>query len=269
MLSRNFQARVSFVSPALKLPLLQPAPRLVIPKFGRARELPPHPKSLPQPRHAKSPFYPSAGNEAPRRGVKTGGGTLVTYPTFWTSASLSLAPPPPSPPPPFRHRGRQNPRNPPLLRRPPDRRPAGDSSPTTSSTATARRPSSIAPDEDPLSISSSRRISRPVLHLQGAAPMFASSIAPPQSPQRRLDLPHRNRSTLTNSSDEAEANSAPPRRFCTHRCILSFIRSHGAAGARYRADMACLHRRRRRRPHHPRRLSPMSLLPRRRLPQRH
>ena len=98
MLSRNFQARVSFVSPALKLPLLQPAPRLVISKFGRARELPPHPKSLLQPRHAKSPFYPSAGNEAPCRGVKTGGGTLVTYPTFQTSASLSLAPPPPSPP---------------------------------------------------------------------------------------------------------------------------------------------------------------------------
>ena len=98
MLSRNFQARVSFVSPALKLPLLQPAPRLVILKFGRARELPPHPKSLPQPRHAKSPFYPSAGNEAPCCGVKTGGGTLVTYPTFRTSTSLSLAPPPPSPP---------------------------------------------------------------------------------------------------------------------------------------------------------------------------
>ena len=98
MLSRNFQARVSFVSPALKLPPLQPAPCLVIPKFGRARELPPHPKLLPQPRHAKSPFYPSAGNEAPCRGVKTGGGTLVTYPTFRTSASLSLAPPSPSPP---------------------------------------------------------------------------------------------------------------------------------------------------------------------------
>ena len=98
MLSQNFQARVSFVSPALKLPLLQPTPCLVIPKFGRARELPPHPKSLPQPRHAKSPFYPSAGNEAPRRGVKTGGGTLVTYPTFRTSASLSLASPPSSPP---------------------------------------------------------------------------------------------------------------------------------------------------------------------------
>ena len=98
MLFRNFQARVSFVSPALKLPLLQLAPHLVILKFGRTRELPPHPKSLPQPRHAKSPFYPSAGNEAPCRGVKTGGGTLVTYPTFRTSASLSLAPPPPSPP---------------------------------------------------------------------------------------------------------------------------------------------------------------------------
>ena len=100
MLSQNFQARVSFVSPALKLPPLQPTPRLVIPKFGCARELPPRPKLLLQPRHAKSPFYPSAGNEAPRRGVKTGGGTLVTYPTFRTSASLSLAPPSPSPPPP-------------------------------------------------------------------------------------------------------------------------------------------------------------------------
>ena len=120
-----------------------------------------------------------------------------------------------------------------------------------------------------MSISSSRRISRPVLHLQGAARTFALSIAPPQSPQRRLDLHHRNRSTLTNSSDEAEANSAPPRRFCTHRYILSFIRSHGTAGARYRADMACLHRWRRRRPHHPRRLSPMSLLPWWRLPQGH
>ena len=140
--------------------------------------------------------------------------------------------------PPFVHRGHQNPRNPMLLHRPPDRRPTGDSSPTTSSTATARRPSSTAPNEDPLSISSSRRISRPILHLQGASPTFALSITPPQSPQRRLDLPHRNRSTLTNSSDEAEANSVPPRRFCTHRCILSFIRSHGAAGARYRADMA-------------------------------
>ena len=53
------------------------------------------------------PFYPSAGNEAPRRGVKTGGGTLVTYPTFRTSASLShgspylpLRPPIRSPRPP-------------------------------------------------------------------------------------------------------------------------------------------------------------------------
>ena len=180
MLSRNFQARVSFVLLALKLPLLQPAPRLVIPKFGRARELPPHPKSLPQPRHTKSPFYPSTENEVPCRGVKTGEGTLVTYPTFWTSASLSLAPPPLRPP--FVHRGRQNPRNPMLLRRPPDHRPAGDSSPTTSSTATARRPSSTSPDEDPLSISPSRRFSRPVLHLQGAAPTIALSIAAAPSP---------------------------------------------------------------------------------------
>ena len=169
----------------------------------------------------------------------------------------------PLPSPPFRHSKSQaaitsplQTRNPTLLRPPRHRCPAGASSPTMSSTATARRPSSTSPDVDLSSISPSCRFSRPVLHLQGAAPTFASSIAPPQSPQRRLDLPHRNRSTLTNSSDEAEANSAPPRRFCTHRCILSFIRSHGAAGARYRADMACLHRRRRRRPHHPRRLSP-------------
>ena len=96
MLSQNFQARVSFISPALKLPLLQPVSRLVILKFGRARELPPHPKSLPQPRHAKPPFYPSTGNEAPRRGVKTSGGTLVTYPTFRTSTSLSHGAPLPS-----------------------------------------------------------------------------------------------------------------------------------------------------------------------------
>ena len=181
MLSRNFQARVSFVSPALKLPPLQPAPHLVIPKFRRARKLPPHPKLVPQPRHVKSSFYPSAGNEAQCRGVKTGGGTLVTYPTFQISASLSLAPPSPFVPP-FVHRGRQIPRNPMLLHRPPDRRPTGDSSPTTSSTATARRPSSTALDEDPSSISSSRRISRPFLHLQGAALTFASSIAPPPSP---------------------------------------------------------------------------------------
>ena len=53
--------------------------------------------------HAKSPFYPSAGNEAPRRGVKAGGGTLVTYPTFRTSASLSLGSPTfPFVPPPIR-----------------------------------------------------------------------------------------------------------------------------------------------------------------------
>lgn len=174
---------------------------------------------------------------------KTGGGMLVTYPTFRTSASLSHAPP-----------------------SAPDRRPAGDSSPMTSSTATSRCPSSTAPDEDPSSISLPRRISHPVLHLQGATLTFAWSIAPPPSPQRHLDLPHRNRSTLTNSTDEAEAHSVPPRRFCTHRCILSFIRSHGAAGALYRAAMAGLHRRRRHRPLHPRRLSPMLLVPRQRLP---
>ena len=123
MLSRNFQARVSFVSPALKFPPLQPAPRLVIPKFRRARKLPPHPKSAPQPRHAKFPIYPSAENEAPHRGVKTGGGTLVTYPTFQTSASLSLAPPPPSPPiHTLRPPKPAKPHAPPLASRPPPNR---------------------------------------------------------------------------------------------------------------------------------------------------
>ena len=67
----------------------------------------------------------------------------------------------PPPLPPIRT---PRPPKPTLLRRPPDRRPAGDSSPTMSSTATARRPSSTTPDEDPLSISSSHRINRPVLH---------------------------------------------------------------------------------------------------------
>ena len=86
--------------------------------------------------------------------------------------------------PPFCHSKSQatitsllQPRNPTLLRPPPHHCPAGASSPTTSSTATARRPSSTSPDEDPLSISPSRRFSRPVLHLQGAAPTIASSIA--------------------------------------------------------------------------------------------
>ena len=57
----KFQASIS-VYRAAKLPPLQPATRLVIPKFRRARKLPPHTKSVPQPRHAKSPFYPSVGN---------------------------------------------------------------------------------------------------------------------------------------------------------------------------------------------------------------
>src|SRR3954471_11724929 len=68
-------------------------------------------------------------------------------------------------------------RNPTLLRPPPHRCPAGASSLTMSSTATARRPSSTSLDEDLSSISSSRRFSRPVLHLQGAALTIASSIA--------------------------------------------------------------------------------------------
>ena len=102
--------------------------------------------------------------------VQIGGGTFVTHPTFWTSASLSHG----SPPPiasflPFEIPGRHNlpalAAKPHLLHPPPHRCPAEASSPTTSSTATARRPSSTSPDEDPSSISSSHRFSRPILHL--------------------------------------------------------------------------------------------------------
>ena len=130
----------------------------------------------------------------------------------------------PLPPPPFCHSKSQaaitsplQPRNPTLLRPPCHRCPAGASSSTTSSTATARRPSATSPDEDPSSISPSRRFSRPVLHLQGAAPTIASSIVAAPSPQRRLNLLHRNRRILTGSSDEAEAYSAQPKRLYTHR----------------------------------------------------
>ena len=94
---------------------------------------------------------------------------------------------------PFVHRGRENPRRNPTPCS--VRHPAGASSPTTSSTATPRRPSSTVPDEDPSSISSSRRFSHPVLHLQGAAPMFPSSFAPPPFPHRRLHLHHRRASS--------------------------------------------------------------------------
>ena len=104
---------------------------------------------------------------------------------------------------PFVHRGRENPRRNPT----PCSvcHPAGASSPTTSSTATPRRPSSTVPDEDPSSISSSRRFSHPVLHLQGAALMFPSSFAPPPFPHRRLHLHHWKSIIITVSSDEAAA----------------------------------------------------------------
>ena len=104
---------------------------------------------------------------------------------------------------PFVHRGRENPRRNPTPCS--VRHPAGASSPTTSSTATPRRPSSTVPDEDPSSISSSRRFSHPVLHLQGAAPTFPSSFAPPPFPHRRLHLHHRKSIIITVSSDEAAA----------------------------------------------------------------
>ena len=99
------------------------------------------------------------------------------------------------------------PRNPTLLLLPCHSCPVGASSRTMSSTATARRPSSTSPDE----VLSSRQFSRPVLHLQGAAP----------SPQHRLNLLHQNRNILTDSSDEAEAYSALPKRLYTHRIAPS------------------------------------------------
>ena len=51
--------------------------------------------------------------------------------------------------------------------------------------------------------------------------MIASSIAAAPSPQHRLNLLHRNRSILTDSSDETEAYSAPPKRMYTHRVAPS------------------------------------------------
>ena len=103
---------------------------------------------------------------------------------------------------PFVHRGRENPRSPtPSF----VRHPAEASSPTTPSTATPRRPSSTIPDEDPSSISSSRRFSHLVLHLQGATPTFPSSFAPPPFPHCHLHLHHQKSISITVSSDEAAA----------------------------------------------------------------
>ena len=103
---------------------------------------------------------------------------------------------------PFIHRGRENPRNPTPSS---VRHPAGASSPTTSSTTPPRRPSSTITDEDPSLISSSRQFSHPVRHLQGAAPTFPSSFAPPPFPHRRLHLDHRKSIIINISSDQAEA----------------------------------------------------------------
>ena len=51
--------------------------------------------------------------------------------------------------------------------------------------------------------------------------MIASSIVAAPSPQCHLNLLHRNRSILTDSSDKAEAYSAPPKRLYTHRIAPS------------------------------------------------
>ena len=62
------------------------------PKIWTRARTPSSSEIAPAAQTCEIPLLPSAKNEAPRHGVKTGGGTLVTYPTFWTSASLSLAP---------------------------------------------------------------------------------------------------------------------------------------------------------------------------------
>ena len=62
--------------------------------------------------------------------------------------------------------------------------------------------------------------------------MIASSIMAAPSPQRRINLLHRNRSILTDSSDEAKAYSAPPKRFLSstsRRRRCSIPHPHGAA----------------------------------------
>ena len=169
-------------------------PRLAIPKLQRARKLPPPVKS----RHAKCPWYPWTERTASNRW-----GYFHNLPHI----SDKRVPKPcfPTPIPsahPFVHRGRENPRSPTPSS---VRHPAGASSPTTSSIATPRRPSSTVPDEDPSSISSSRRFSHPVLHLQGAPPTFPSSFAPPPFPHCRLHLHHRKSIIITVSSDEAVA----------------------------------------------------------------
>ena len=51
--------------------------------------------------------------------------------------------------------------------------------------------------------------------------MIASSIVAAPSPQHRLNLLHWNNNILTDSSDEAEAYSAPPKRLYTHRIAPS------------------------------------------------
>ena len=170
-------------------------PRLAIPKLQRARKLPPPVKS----RHAKCPWYPWTERTASNRwgyfrNLPHISDKRVSKPWFPTAIPSAH---------PFVHRGRENPRRNPTPCS--VRHPAGASSPTTSSTATPRRPSSTVPDEDPSSISSSRRFSHPVLHLQGAAPTFPSSFAPPPFPHRRLHLHHRKSIIITVSSDEAAA----------------------------------------------------------------
>ena len=95
------------------------------------------------------------------------------------------------------------------------RHPAGASSPTTSPTTTPRRPSSNAPDEDPLSISSSYRFSHPVLHLQGAAPMFPSSFAPPPFPHHCVHLHHRKRIIIITISSMKLRPNRRHQRGCT------------------------------------------------------
>src|SRR3954470_6439903 len=114
------------------------------------------------------------GTPEPKEPPQIGGGTFGSYPTFRTSASLSHGSPLPSHPPTHSYTEAAKTR---------------DETPHPASSATHRSlfPDDVVhsntstslihrTDEDPSSISSSRRFSHPVLHLQGAALTFPSSF---------------------------------------------------------------------------------------------
>ena len=132
----------------------------------------------------------------------------------------------PLPSPPFRHSKSQaaitsplQPRNPTLLRPPRHRCPVGASSPTTSSTATAQRPSSTSPDEDP------RPSRRPA---GSAAPSSTSKELLRRSP-RLSRLLHPHSAALTCSTGTAASSPTPrtkPRPTRRHQRGCTLIALH-------------------------------------------